>query len=90
MSTEYCTIGSQPGMDGCVRCDRVCTVWTEGVSECAMGELVVVEVGAVMGGVVWVFVKIGKAGGVIAILVMLTVSVVWRTALKVRSTWFVR
>jgi len=47
----------------------------------AAGVLVVVEVGAVMGVVVGVFVRIGKARGVIAILVMLKVSEVWRTAL---------
>ena len=43
---------------------------TRGDSDHAVGELVVVEVDAVIGGVLGVLVKIGNAGGVIAILVI--------------------
>ena len=85
VSTEYCTI------------DRVCTVWTDnGDREYAAWVLVVVEVNAVIGGVVGVCIGIGKVRRVVAILAMLTVSEVWRTALtwesalKVMSTWCVR
>ena len=94
VSTEYCTIGSQPGMDGswCVRCDCVCTVWTDnGDSVYAVVVLVVVEVNEVMSGVIGVCdIRVIKARRVVTMLMMSAVSKVWRSALKLVSTWCVR
>ena len=53
----YYTIGSQFRMDGVVRCGCICNLWTDcGDSWYAAWELVVVEVSAVIGGVVGVYV----------------------------------